>query len=106
MTRAASVSRFILRFAILFPTALVKQRNFFPEKRKTEKLGHPALPKSVFFLTRFPGTVQSKRSAEEADRYTAQMPFHVSTSRFVYSIGFEFEFVLVQVQGNKAKQAG
>jgi hypothetical protein len=104
MTRGASVSRFILRFAILFSTSLILKGNYFPEKRKTEKPGHPPFPKSVFFLTRFPGTVQSKRSAEEADRYTAQMPFHVSTSRFVYSIGFEL--VLVQVQGNKAKQAG
>jgi hypothetical protein len=60
--RAVSVSRFILRFATLFPTALILKGNYFPEKRKTEKLGHPALPKSVFFLTRFPETVQSERS--------------------------------------------
>jgi len=52
MTRAASVSRFILRFATLFSTALIKQRNYFPEKRKTEKPGHPPFPKSIFFLTR------------------------------------------------------
>jgi hypothetical protein len=71
MTRGTSVSRFILRFATLFPTALILKGNYFPEKRKTEKPGHPALLKSVFFLTRFPETVQSKRSAEAVDTNTA-----------------------------------
>jgi hypothetical protein len=88
--REASVSRFILRFATLFSTALIKQRNYFPEKRKTEKTRHSTFPKSVFFLTRLAETVQSERSEGTVDTNTAQIPSFVPTSRFVYSLGFEF----------------
>jgi hypothetical protein len=57
------VSRTILRFIAFFSTAFILKGIYFHENRKTEKPGHPALPKSVFFLTHFPETVQSKRSA-------------------------------------------
>jgi hypothetical protein len=77
------VSRTILRFAAFSSAALILKGNYFSEKRKTEKPGHPAFPKSVFFLTGFPETVQSKRSAETVDRYTAQKPLVVPTSRCV-----------------------
>lgn len=87
---AERVSRLILHFVSLFSPALMPQGIYFLKKRKAENLGRPTFPKIIFFLTLFPGIVQSKRSAETVDANTAQMPLVVPTSRLVYSLGFEF----------------
>jgi hypothetical protein len=77
------VSRIILRFAAFSSAALILKGIYFHEKRKTEIPGHPTLPKNIFFLTRFHVTVQSKRSAETVDRYTAQVPLCDTAGRCV-----------------------